>query len=136
METYLTVEHAYQAAKTFDLDERRVIRKVNTPGEAKRLGKKVTMRQDWDLVKLKTMEFLLRQKFSYEHLRDALIATGDAELIEGNTWGDTYWGVCNGVGENHLGKLLMTIRTDINKDIKSYENLVKEHEMKFGTETI
>lgn len=60
------------------------------------------------------MEDLLRQKFSKTPLRRLLLATGEAELIEGNTWGDTYWGVCHGVGQNHLGCLLMKIRGELN----------------------
>jgi hypothetical protein len=53
---------------------------------------------------------LLAQKFSYPYYRDLLLATGDAELIEGNVWNDVFWGVCNGIGKNWLGKLLMQVR--------------------------
>lgn len=110
---YPSTEHAYQAAKTFDIGERMSILEAKTPGEAKRLGKKVTLREDWDKVKLSVMEDLLRQKFTKVALRARLLLTGEAELIEGNTWGDTFWGVCGGVGENHLGKILMKIRNEL-----------------------
>ena len=59
------------------------------------------------------MRDLLRQKFAREPLRSQLLATGEAKLIEGNHWGDTFWGVCRGQGENHLGMLLMKAREEI-----------------------
>lgn len=113
-EQYPSVEHAYQAAKTTDRKERQHVRSASSPGEAKRRGRQVTKRADWDDVKLEVMEKLLRQKFSrVSDLRIRLLtATRGHELVEGNTWGDTYWGVCNGVGENHLGRLLMAIRDE------------------------
>ena len=63
------------------------------------------------------MENGLRQKFKYPELREQLLSTGDQELVEGNWWRDFYWGVCNGVGDNNLGKLLMKIRDDINTSL-------------------
>lgn len=73
------------------------------------------MRRDFDKHKLDFMEELLRRKFSDNNpiLRDRLIDTGDALIVEDNHWGDTFWGVCNGVGENHLGKLIMLIRDEL-----------------------
>jgi predicted NAD-dependent protein-ADP-ribosyltransferase YbiA (DUF1768 family) len=59
------------------------------------------------------METLLRQKFAHPELRAKLKETNDAELVEGNWWGDRFWGVCRGEGENHLGKLLMKIRAEL-----------------------
>ena len=60
------------------------------------------------------MEDICRAKFTQnEELKKKLIDTGDATLIEGNTWNDTFWGVCNGVGENNLGKILMKIREEL-----------------------
>lgn len=61
------------------------------------------------------MEELLVIKFSGKDpfLTRALMATGNAELVEGNTWNDTFWGICNGTGENHLGKLLMKVRANL-----------------------
>lgn len=108
-----TVEHAYQAMKTVDEGSFFKICHANTPGKAKRYGKQVELRKDWESVKIQIMERLLRQKFFHDELATKLKATGDAELIEGNTWGDRFWGVCQGVGENHLGKLLMKIRREL-----------------------
>lgn len=105
-----TVEHLFQASKTYDLEWMDKILNAPTPGEAKRLGRKAPLREDWDEIKLIIMENLLLHKFSIPELRDKLLETGDAELAEGNWWGDTYWGKCNGLGHNHLGRLLMKIR--------------------------
>ena len=110
---YRTVEHAYQAAKTLDLEAREKIQWEISPGKAKRLGKSLVIREHWDEMKLDVMYRLLLQKFSIYELRCKLLATGDEELIEGNWWGDTYWGVCRGKGENNLGKLLMKIRSEL-----------------------
>lgn len=111
---YNSVESAFQASKTLDKEERKQFLNCN-PYESKKLGKKVTLRPDWNEVKLDIMEQLLEQKFSSlnPQLRAKLIATKDIELVEVNNWRDFYWGVCNGIGENHLGKLLMKIRSDI-----------------------
>src|SRR5579864_184810 len=100
---YLTAEHAYQAAKTSDVTERLFIASKPTPGQAKRAGKKVTIREDWDKIKLNVMHDILVAKFTQnEDLRQLLFETYDQELVEGNTWNDTFWGVCNGQGQNHL----------------------------------
>ena len=109
---YRTVEHAYQAAKTEDFAERSRVWAAPSAAAAKKLGRRVTLRPDWECVKLGVMEDFLRQKFRYDPLKSQLRATGDALLVEGNAWGDTYWGVCCGVGENHLGRLLMKIRAE------------------------
>ncbi len=108
--TYPSTEHAYQAAKCIFRKDKHRIAEL-TAGEAKREGRKVELRPDWEEVKLQVMEDVLRLKFfGNKSLAAKLLATGDQELIEGNTWGDTFWGVCKGVGENHLGKLLMKVR--------------------------
>lgn len=111
---YPTVENAYQAAKTLDIEARKLIQ-YSTPSEAKKLGKTVSIREDWEQIKIDVMRKLLHQKFLQKDLREKLIATGDLELIEGNWWGDRFWGVCKGEGQNHLGKLLMAIRTELRK---------------------
>lgn len=110
---YSTVEHAFQAAKTEDLNTRLRIRRLRAPSEAKRLGRCITLRADWDTIKREVMLGLLREKFAEPPLREMLRATQPHELVEGNTWGDTYWGVCEGVGKNWLGKLLMQVREEI-----------------------
>ena len=109
---YPTVENAYQAAKTVDKGRRQVIRGMS-PGQAKRYGRHVPLRPDWERVKVQVMLELLRQKFASPVLSRELYSTGDAELVEGNYCGDTYCGVCKGVGENALGKLLMQIRGEL-----------------------
>ena len=110
-----TVEHAYQASKTQNLNERQLIMQCPTPGQAKRAGQHVTLRPDWNKLRIPIMIGLLRMKFGLVNplLRELLLMTKDAELIEGNKWGDVYWGVSNGIGENNLGKLLMVVRKEI-----------------------
>lgn len=108
--SYRTVEHAYQAAKTLDADIRERIRRAPSPAEARRLGKAIRIRDGWDDMRIEVMRGLLQQKFSTDPLRTMLRRTGTQRLVEGNWWGDRFWGVCNNVGENNLGKLLMEIR--------------------------
>lgn len=110
---YPSIEHAFQAAKTKDKELRLAIRAAKTPGEAKRMGSQVQLRPEWELVKVDVMLQLLRLKFYPENMAALLLSTGDHELVEGNHWQDTFWGVCNGVGENWLGRLLMQVRTEI-----------------------
>ena len=112
-----TMEHYYQAMKSKNPKDRERIASLAKAGEAKQAGKKLKVRDDWDEIKLGVMEYGLRIKFAKGgSLADKLIATGDMELIEGNTWGDTFWGICNGVGDNNLGKILMQIRADLNNN--------------------
>jgi len=111
--TLQTVEHGYQGMKTKDLEVRKTIFMAATAGEAKRLGQAVDLRDDWEQIKVPVMKYFLDLKFSKPDLCTKLIATGDQELIEGNTWNDTFWGVCQGKGKNMLGKLLMAKRQEI-----------------------
>lgn len=110
---YPTVEHAFQAAKTVDQEERRRIAALPTPGEAKRAGRKLKIRKDWENIKLHIMHELVQQKFRHPALRELLLATGDRPIVEINTWNDTFWGVCEGVGQNHLGRILMAVREEL-----------------------
>jgi len=114
---YPTVEHAFQAAKTTNLEEREKVRLAATPTLAKRLGRKVGMRRDWEAVKVNVMRELLRLKFQHPELRARLLATGDVRLIEGNTWNDRTWGCVwvktQWVGRNLLGQLLMQVRAEL-----------------------
>lgn len=106
-----TVEHAYQAFKSKDSQVRADICKLKTAAEAKRAGKSLTIREDWEDAKLGYMKIFVRLKFMCNpDLKDMLLKTNFRQLIEGNTWGDTYWGVCKGVGENRLGRILMNVR--------------------------
>ena len=109
-----TVEHAYQALKTLSEEEVKWVLEAETPAGAKRRGRRVTLRPDWQAVQLAGMEQALRLKFAPgSELAGMLLATGDAELIEGNYWNDRFWGVCRGEGLNHLGRLLMKIRREL-----------------------
>lgn len=109
---YPTAEHAYQALKTIDTLWRVKIQHCQSPSIAKRLGKKVPLNNPVWLKDrgLSVMRDIIARKMAYKEIRDKLKETGEAELIEGNSWGDTFWGVCNGKGENNLGKIWMEIR--------------------------
>jgi len=94
-------------------DFREMISKLDNPGLAKKIGRLVKLRKDWDSKKLEYMNWAVREKFKDETLKELLILTGDQEIIEGNSWNDTFWGVCKGVGKNHLGKILMEVRNEL-----------------------
>lgn len=110
---YPSTENAYQAAKTQSYEERFYFIDC-TPAQAKKQGRSITMRPTWDDIKIGVMEDLTRQKFKQEPYKSQLLATGNCQLVEGNKWGDTFWGVCNGVGQNNLGKIIMKVRGEIN----------------------
>lgn len=111
---YSSSENAYQAGKAIN-DEDRLKFTSCTPLAAKKLGKSIEIYKYWDDIKLKIMEIILEKKFSSTNpdLKAKLVATRNKYLEETNYWNDTFWGVCNGVGQNHLGKILMRIRNDI-----------------------
>ena len=113
-----TVEHAYQAAKVKDITLWRHVASMSLPGEAKRWGRNIALRADWEHVNLPIMLNLVRQKFANDPLRAKLLGTGEHELIEGNHWNDTFWGVCRGVGSNRLGKILMQVRAELKAAVK------------------
>lgn len=114
-----TVEHYFQAAKADSMYDYIAIATAATPGQAKRAGRKAVLRHDWEDVKMNVMREALRKKFSDPELKAKLLATGDQILEEGNTWHDNFWGVCHCVkcqdtmAHNHLGKLLMELRTEL-----------------------
>lgn len=110
--TYPTTENAYQAAKTA-IPAERVQFETMTPGQAKRAGRRVTIRSDWDNVKLSVMEDVTRKKYQHDPFKSKLLGTGDQYIVEGNTWHDTFWGVCKGEGKNNLGKIIMKIRKEL-----------------------
>lgn len=111
---YPAVEHLFQAAKARYAFDRKKIREARRPVEAKRLGKACTKRSDWNDIRLRVMMIALAAKFDqHPDLAAKLVATHPSELIEGNWWNDTYWGQCKGVGDNHLGRLLMELRTNL-----------------------
>jgi len=112
---YLNNEAAFQAQKCLTEEEKEAFTQL-PPNKAKRLGRQVTLRSDWEQVKVGIMEEIVRAKFTQnDDLRSRLLATGDAELVEGNNWNDTFWGVhlSTGKGENHLGQILMKVRSEL-----------------------
>ncbi len=115
---FRTLEHAFVAAKTTVLSERRQVQQIEEPGDTKRFGRTLTLRSDWEDIKLDIMLDLLRQKFRKPFFKEKLLATGDAQIEEGNTWHDRFWGICHcdihrGVGSNWLGQLIVKVRDEI-----------------------
>lgn len=118
-------EHAYQAAKTEDKRLREVFTDINmTAAESKRAGQKIDLRSNWDTVRIQVMRDVVRIKFkTHAKLAEKLLATGDEELIEGNTWGDRFFGQVDGVGENWLGRILMEVRGELRANIPTVQKL-------------
>lgn len=109
--TYLNNEAAFQAQKTFS--DRECFANLD-PSSAKKLGRRVQLRSDWEEVKFDEMYNIVKSKFTQnDDLREKLIATGNEHLEEGNTWGDKIWGTVNEIGENNLGKILMKVRSEL-----------------------
>lgn len=116
---YPSPENAYQAAKTLDLEQRKQFLGI-TSSEAKRLGTKVTMRPEWEEpcapddrpFKVEVMKEIQRRKYKQPEFRAKLLKT-DAYIEETNTWGDKYWGVCDGEGKNWLGVMIVEVRDEI-----------------------
>lgn len=119
---YPTNEHFFQAMKTLDVNERQKVANCVSPGQAKRMGRRVALRPDWEEVKEDVMLQGLQIKFADKTLRSWLLETGDEELVEGTTWHDNEWGNCscpkcaNIEGKNKLGKLLMKVRRMIQEE--------------------
>ena len=111
---YPTSEHAYQAAKFTDENIQEEIRRCSTPGQSKRLARRYADRivDNWNDVKKSIMYSILCEKFKHPELKRKLLEV-DEPIVEENNWGDTYWGVCDGEGENHLGKILTRIKREI-----------------------
>lgn len=113
---YPTAEHAYQAQKTLDPVARRAVAQCRTPADAKRHGRALSLRYDWDNARVSAMRAVIRAKFDpalHSDLCASLVATIPAVLCEGNNWNDTFWGVdlATGYGQNWLGRLLMERRS-------------------------
>ena len=123
-ELYPSSEHAFNAGKTLDPDERAVVRSKSTGAKAKAAGQQVTLRPNWsEKVRYEVMAQALTSKFTNPRMREVLLATGDALLIEGTTtWCDQHWGCCSckthrsWPGQNHLGRLLMAERARVRGD--------------------
>lgn len=121
---YPTVEHFFQAMKTLDQEERKKIAAADSPGKAKRMGRNVKLREDWEEIKYTIMRVGVERKFdTHLELASKLIATGDAILIEGNSWHDNTWGSCfcpkcaSIAGKNWLGEILMKRREELVSDL-------------------
>lgn len=111
--TYQNNEAAFQSAKVLDKSIREKFSMLD-PSSAKRKGRHVQLRSDWENVKFDIMYEICKAKFSQnKELRNRLLATGNEHLEEGNTWGDRIWGTVNGKGQNNLGKILMRLRDEL-----------------------
>ena len=116
--TYPTVEHFYQAMKSKDPDYRRKVSELSTATEAKKAGRSVELRPDWESIKVKVMEYALRHKFSEGTSHFTALHQTSGYIVESNYWHDNEWGdcTCNKCkvkgGKNLLGKLLMQIRDE------------------------
>lgn len=112
--TWKCAEGLYQAGKSRDEEEQ--LRFVNLSGnQAKHQGKRVYCRNDWWKIKNDHMAFVIDLKFNHPEMSSLLLSTDNAEIIEANTWNDTYWGVKehDGFGQNHLGKIIMEKRKQL-----------------------
>jgi len=116
---YPTVEHAYQASKSLDYDIKFEISQINSKNaaEAKRTGRRIDCRSDWNKIKVSLMFELIRIKFAIPELRVRLLGTGTEDIMEINTWGDNFWGVSGKLsdGKNMLGKIYMQVRRELQK---------------------
>lgn len=111
---FICVEAAYVAAKTLDIATRKEVQALPDGRACKKFGRTIKVRSDWEDIRLPVMKLLISQKFGPgTALGQRLIATGGCEIVEGNWWGDTFWGVCNGAGHNNLGKLIMEQRLNL-----------------------
>ena len=120
-QVYANSEAAFQAQKTFSAKEQQqfTIFRMHNPAEAKKRGRTLTLRPDWDVVKVRLMYEICMCKFLQNpELRQALLETGDCILVEENTWGDSFWGTVNGRGENQLGQILMDVRAKLRWDVE------------------
>ena len=108
-------EAAFQAQKVLDPEAKKAFTALG-PKEAKHRGRQVPLRPDWEKVKNGIMEEIVRAKFLQNgDLKEKLLSTGDALLIEGNTWNDRCWGVDkrSRTGKNYLGQILMKVRSEL-----------------------
>ena len=108
-------ENLYQAFKCNKADDFILMASL-TPGEAKRFGKRVELNPDFEANKLSIMKQILDIKFRQEYFKRRLLDTGNCLIFEENSWKDFFWGCHNGIGENHLGKIIMEIREELKKE--------------------
>jgi ribA/ribD-fused uncharacterized protein len=135
--TFPTTEHLFVWHKTDDEDERlkvfgrevwddehnEVVRVPLTPGQVKRLGRMLPLRREWDDMKVGVMFTCLQLKITqHPEVGLKLLGTKDTFLVEGNTWGDNFWGCTPNrgtmggwIGNNWLGRLWMMHRQDLQR---------------------
>lgn len=111
-----TSEHLYNFMKMDTEEGRAAILSADTPLKAKRLSKKFHVREDWDAVKVNVMREVVGMKFNQHPELMAKLKKVKGQITEVNYWNDTFWGVCNGEGLNHLGKILMALRDGRTED--------------------
>lgn len=114
---YPSVEHAYMSAKSDSAEWKRFCAdRNNSAGDVKRKSRTIKLKPNWEHVKLEVMGNCIAQKFSKDPYKSKLLATGDVHIQEGNRWNDKFWGVClkTNKGQNHLGKLIMSVREKLN----------------------
>lgn len=111
--TYQNNEAAFQAQKCLKYEDKKQFSNLN-PSEAKKLGRRVSLRPDWEDIKKSFMKEVVLAKFTqHGYLKEKLLNTNDIYLEEGNTWGDKIWGTVNGQGQNLLGQILMEVREEL-----------------------
>lgn len=116
---YPSTEAAYMSGKTHNLLTKKALANTKTtPSEARKIGRMLELREDWDDIRLQVMEEVNTIKYTQDTpesklLREMLLVTKPFVLVEANWWNDTFWGECKGVGENNLGKILMKIRESL-----------------------
>lgn len=103
-------EAAFQSFKTTDLEERKKFQNING-FEAKKLGKRIKLREDWNNIRLDVMDAVLKVKFKQHPELYKLLKSINEPIVEDNNWNDMFWGRCNGKGKNYLGCLLERIKT-------------------------
>jgi hypothetical protein len=116
---YPSVENAFQASKTLTLKERIRFTTINS-WQSKNIGRKIKLRNDWETVKVNIMKELVTRKFFDNKLlkRKLLELDPSIPIVEENHWNDTFWGICNGIGENQLGKIIDKVRLELLNEIK------------------
>lgn len=110
--TFDCAEAAFQSFKTLDMDERKQFEGIDG-FTAKKLGRRIKLRKDWNNNRLEIMKRVVKAKFQqHPYLKEKLLALNEY-IVEDNTWNDKFWGRCNGKGENNLGKILMEVRQEL-----------------------
>ena len=110
---YPSVEHAFMSSKS-DSEEWKIFcsDSSNPPGKVKVAGRTVKLVDNWNNIRIQVMRECILLKFSQEPFKSKLLSTGNINIVEGNDWGDTYWGfdIRKGKGKNYLGRIIMETR--------------------------